>query len=514
MGGQAAALLLTGIICLSVGCAHIPNDPHKPVSHSLASAEEGILVDASRRVLAGQDEGMSAFMLIAENDKALKWRLALIDSAQESLDLQVFIWTNDEAGRLLLSRIVAAAERGVRVRLLLDDLPKDWSDRGTALISRFPNIQVRRFNPGRVRKGLIGRMFQMSTQFKTLNCRMHNKQMIVDGRWGIVGGRNIGNPYFGLSPKYNNRDLDLLLTGAIIHQLADDFDEYWNAPAAYPGEAMYKELTAEEEEKARQHFREMLENDRELLSQTSIPVDPQGWSGELIGLKTNMVYGIAQALTDSPEVKGDRGVRLVEQIREASPDGSRESCIITPYLIPTREQLASIESATREGRRVRFLVPSMESNNHTMVHSHYRKYRKRLLKAGAELYEFRGDPSDEMKAMSNTPPIKSKFISLHTKAFVLDDEWVLLGSLNIDPRSICINTEHMLVIESPELAGQLRADFEWMVNPSNAWKVTLDERGKLRWTSEVGVLKRQPAQGTGQRISDFFYRWVPMEGQL
>lgn len=512
--GQLGVLFLMGAVLFFAGCAHIPKDPDKPVSYSSEPADEGLLADVSRDVLSGQEEGMSAFKLIEENDEALKWRLALIDSAEKSIDLQVFIWTNDESGRLLLSRIGAAAERGVRVRLLLDDMPKDWTDLGTAMISRTANIQVRRFNPGRVRKGLIGRTLQMSTQFQTLNRRMHNKQLVVDGRWGIVGSRNIGNPYFGLSKKYNNRDLDLLMAGAIIHELADDFDEYWNAPASYPGEAMCKELTAEQEEKARQRFIKVLEEDRELLTQTSIPCDPRAWNSELNSLKTHMVYGAAQALQDSPEVKGDRGLRLEEQIREASPENSRVSCIITPYLIPTKEQLAAIENACRQGRQVKLLVPSMESNNHTMVHSHYKKYRKRLLKAGAELYELRGDPSDEMKAMSDTPPIHSTYIALHTKAFVLDDEWVLLGSLNIDPRSIQINTEHMLLIESPDLAEQMRTDFEWMINPSNAWKVTLNEKGKLRWTSNAEVLKKQPARGMGQRISDFFYRWLPIQGQL
>jgi putative cardiolipin synthase len=507
-------VLLTGFILLFAGCAHIPKDPDKPVSYSAAPADEGMLADVSRDILSGQDETHSAFLMIEENDEALKWRLALIDHAVKSIDLQVFIWTNDESGRLLLSRIISAAERGVQVRLLLDDMPKDWSDRVTALIARADNIQVRRFNPGRVRKGLIGRTLQMSTQFQTLNRRMHNKQLIVDGHWGIVGGRNIGNPYFGLSKKYNNRDLDLLMTGAIIHELAADFDEYWNAPAAYPGEAMYKQLTAEQKEKARRNFDKMLADDKKLLRKTTIPVEPQDWDEPLNGLKTNMVFGVAEALKDSPEVKGDRGVRLGEQLQEAAPENSQVSCIITPYLIPSKEQLATIEKASREGRRVRFLVPSLESNNHTMVHSHYRKYRKRLLKAGAELYELRGDPSDEMKAMSDTPPIKSKFISLHTKAFVLDNEWVLLGSLNIDPRSIQINTEHMLVIESPDLAMQLREDFEWMIGPSNAWKVTLNERGKLRWNSDEGELKKQPARGMGQRIKDSFYRWLPIEGQL
>ena len=511
LAGTALAVL----VLLFTGCAHIPENPDRPVSYSQPPAGEGVLAETSLEVLNGQDSGMSAFMLIPENDEALKWRLALIDSAQQSIDLQVFIWTNDESGRLVLSRIIEAAERGVEVRLLLDDLPKDWSDRGTAMVSRSPNIQVRRFNPGPVRKWLMRRSFQMSTQFQTLNRRMHNKQLIVDGRWGIIGGRNIGNPYFGLSTKYNNRDLDLLMTGAIISDLAEDFDEYWNSPAAYPGEAMHKPLSEKEKEKARKRFEQELAKDRELLEQTTVPPEARDWKIELEALKGNMAYGIAQSMQDSPEVTGDRGVRLEEQLIETAPRAQDISCLITPYMIPTKDQIASIEQAVKEeGRRVRLLVPSMESNNHTMAHSHYKKYRKKLLRAGAELYELRGQPSAEMRAMSDTAPVKSKFISLHTKGFVLDEEWVLLGSLNIDPRSIKINTEHMIIIESPELAKQMQADFDWMVDPSNAWEVTLNEKGDLRWTSTAGVKKRQPARSHIQRWKDFFYRLLPIEGQL
>jgi putative cardiolipin synthase len=512
---RMSAVWLTGFILFAAGCAHIPESPDKPVSYSMEPAKEGMLVEASEAALADAGELESAFLLIPKNDDALRWRLALIDSAQKSIDLQVFIWTNDESGRLMLRRIGAAAERGVKVRLLLDDLPKDWPDKITALVSRSPHIQVRRFNPGRVRKGLIGRTFQMSTQFRQLNRRMHNKQLIVDGRWGIIGGRNIGNPYFGLSTKYNNRDLDLLVTGPIIRELAEDFDEYWNSDAAYPGEAMYKEISGKEKEKIYERFAKTVQADREFLKQTSIPVDPVDWQPQFSGLKTNRVFGAARSLKDSPEVKGDRGIRLEEQITEAAPSVRMISCIITPYLIPTKEQIANIERLVKEeGRRVQLLVPTMESNNHTMVHSHYRKYRKKLLRAGAELYEFRGQPSAGMRTQSDTPPVKSKFISLHTKGFILDDEWVLLGSLNVDPRSIKINTEHMMIVESPELAGQMRADFEWMIDPANSWQVTLDDKGKLRWTSAAGVIKRQPARSTGQRISDFFYRWLPLEGQL
>lgn len=503
------------ISLLLTGCAHIPENPDKEVSFSMEPATDGMLVDASEAALADADNIESAFLLIPRNDEALRWRLALIDSAERSIDLQVFIWTDDTSGRLILSRLAAARERGVRIRLLLDDMPKDWSDSATALVARSPNMQVRRFNPGRVRKGFIGRIFQMSTQFQTLNRRMHNKQLIVDGRWGIIGGRNIGNPYFGLSEKYNNRDLDLLVTGPVIKEMARQFDVYWNADAAYPGEAMYKEMTEKESSRVRQRFWDDVMEDRELLKQTTIPVEPIDWSTSFAMLSTGMVYGAAQCLQDSPEVQGDRGVRLIEQVDEEAPKADEVSRLITPYLIPSREQMASIENAVQnEGRAVKFLVPSLDSNNHTMVHSHYKKYRKKLLKAGAELYEFRGEPSAELRAMSDTYPVKSKFISLHTKAFLLDEEWVLLGSLNVDPRSIKINTEHLMIIESPELAQQLGADFDTMTDPSNAWQVTLNDKGKLRWISSEGRRTSQPARGFWQRCTDFFYRLLPIEGQL
>ncbi len=504
-----------GVVLLVVaGCAHIPESPDKLVSYSQPEAGAGILADSSKAVLSGAKKNESAFMLIQRNVDALNWRLALIDSAQQSIDLQVYIWSNDESGRLMLDRIIAATERGVQVRLLVDDMPKDWTDKGTALVARLPNIQLRRFNPGRVRKGLIGRAFQMSTQFSTLNRRMHNKQLLVDGQWGIVGGRNIGNPYFGLSSKYNNRDLDLLLTGPIMEDLAIDFDEYWNAPATYPGEAMFKELSPEESKKAWDRYYTVLLADQDLLKQTTIPIEAVDWSEFFKAMPQKMVPGVAESMKDTPEVEGDRGIRLVDQLGQSDLKSRYQTSVITPYMIPSKELISDVEKTTKEGRKARFLVPSMESNNHTMAHSHYKKYRKKLLNAGAELYEFRGEPSAALRAYSDTPPVKSKFISLHTKGFVLDDHWVLLGSLNVDPRSIDINTEHMLVIDSPKLAAEMLADYETMIAPENAWAVTLNEKGKLRWTSAEGEVKKQPARSYGQRWKDRFWRWMPVESQL
>jgi putative cardiolipin synthase len=507
---------LAGVMLLLAGCAHIPENPEKIASYSQQAAERGLLSATAGSVMAGHAADESSLMLIPRNSEALNWRLALIDSAQQCIDLQVFIWSNDESGRLLLSRIIAAAERGVKVRLLVDDLPKDWTDREIALVARIPNIELRRFNPGRVRKGILRRTLQMSTQFTTLNRRMHNKQMLVDGCWGIVGGRNIGNPYFGLSTKYNNQDLDLLLTGPIIEDLAIDFDEYWNAWAAYPGEAMYKVVSPKKKEKIWADFEEQVEMDQKLLKQTSIAWEPIDWSETFSSLPNSMVKGVAESRSDSPKVRGgDRGERLIEQLVEVSLNSNDQVSVITPYMIPPKEFLNEVVKVINEDKRViRFLVPSMESNNHTMAHSHYKKYRKQLLKAGALLYEFKGEPSAELRALSDTPPIRADYISLHSKAFVVDKRWVLLGSLNVDPRSIHINTEHMLIIDSPTLATQLLDQFETMIAPENAWAVTLNEKGDLRWTSSAGEKKHQPARGFGQRCSDFFWRWVPVESQL
>ena len=339
MGIRCAGLALV----LITGCTHIPDNPDKTVSYSMEPASAGLLCEAGLKVMKNKPADQSAFMLIPDNADALNWRLALIDSATQSIDLQVFIWTNDESGRLILDRILKAADRGVRVRLLVDDMPKDWSDRGTALVSRRENVEVRRFNPGRTRKGLISRSYQMSTQFQQLNRRMHNKQLIVDGTWGIIGGRNLGNPYFGRSKKYNNRDLDMILTGEVIGEMADDFDEYWNADAAYPGEAMYGDISEKKEQKVWKLLQEQVAKDAGLLKQTTIAYEVRDWSGDFAALPEKMVYGTGQCLQDSPEVIGDeRGIRLAEQIKLMAPEVHLISCIITPYMIPSAEPLASI----------------------------------------------------------------------------------------------------------------------------------------------------------------------------
>ncbi len=502
------------LIIVLTSCSTLPKNPDKIVSYSSSPAKNGILVESSKTVLSKAEKNQSGFMLLQKNSEALLWRLALIDHAHKSIDVKIFIWSDDISGRLILDRLIIASKRGVKIRLLIDDMSKGWTDEVIALIDCMPNIQLRRFNPGLIRDGIVRRSFQMSTQFRQLNRRMHNKQMIVDGLWGVIGSRNHGDPYFGLSSKYNNSDLDLLITGDLIKYLKEDFDEYWNADPAYPGYAMADELSDKKITKLLKEHDIKVEQDHLLLEKTTIPVFPKDWSQKFVSLHTNMVTGFGISLKDSPDVKGDRGIRLIDQIDFASLGIKHSTRAVTPYMIPTKKMIADIKNLVSKGHNVQLLVPSMESNNHTMVHSHYKKYRKRLLDAGVELYEFKGEPSDELRALCDTPPFKSEFISLHTKGFVLDERWVLLGSFNVDPRSININTEHMVIIDCPALAKEFLANFEFMISPSNSYQVILNHRNNLIWKSDDKELRVQPARGFGQRCKDLFYRWMPLENQL
>lgn len=505
---------MVAVLMALSGCATLEKNPPKPEMVFDGPASTGFLHDFGRRALASAKPEESAFHFVFTNAEALRWRLALIDHASTSIDLQVFIWEVDESGRLIMDRLIKAAERGVKVRLLIDDIPKGWSDLGMKAASDVPNMSMRDFNPSLVRRGVVGSTLEWAFNFSQLNRRMHNKQMLVDGRWAVLGGRNIGNSYFGLDRDYNFRDVDLLIAGPILSELEASFDLYWNSEAAYPAEAMYRELSEKKRQRLLERFTARLAADRGLLDQTSIPVDPVDWTEEFTRVTETMIPGVAVYMYDEPIVRGDRGKRLYTQLQEFSGVGSKETVIISPYLIPSEEIMAEIQRAVEQGGNVHILTASMDSNNHTMANSHYKKYRKPLLKSGATIREFKGQPGPAMRARSDTAPVEADFISLHIKAFAENRKRVYIGSLNMDPRALVINTENILAIDSPALAEQLIDEARHMSQPENAWSVQLNADGKVRWVSDNETRKHQPARGVGQRVSDWFFRWMPIESQL
>ena len=341
---------------------------------------------------------------------------------------------------------------------------------------------------------------------------MHNKLFVVDNRMAVVGGRNIGNPYFGLSKTYNFRDLDVLVMGAVVEEISEAFDDYWNADLAYPGSAMSDTATLEELDDLRERGESYLATQEDLLAAYLAPSSRVGET--LKRLPEVMITGEAHFIQDEPVAMGGRELRLVDMLAFISEPSLSELIFVTPYLIPVKGSLEDLTATTARGDTVKLLTGPMGANNHTAAHSHYKKYRRAILATGAELYEFRHDPSPAMRDVSDVDPIQAGFISLHIKAIVADRRRCFVGSLNLDPRALEINTENGLYIESADFCGPLANDFDRLMMPDNAWRVTLDENKQLRWESSAGTTSLQPARSFGQRIADFFFRLLPIESQL
>lgn len=492
------------------GCISLNPDPYREESINLPPVETGLLADTVNKLdLSG---GKTAALPLSSAREGMDWRLALVDHATRSIDIQYFIWSSDAAGRLMFDRLLRAADRGVRVRLLVDDLALEGKDVNIASISMHPNFEIRIYNPGYVRKSALGAIGEFMLYFRELNRRMHNKLFVVDNTFAILGGRNIGNPYFGLSDKYNNRDLDILLAGAVVPDISNAFDKYWNADLAYPGSEMSDRANVSRVTALQREIDAELEVDAEQLQ--SYPLDRQDWTKLLNTFPVKADYGKAWFLQDVPISEDGRELKLVDMIDEVADHAEEEVILVSPYFIPSDNLLEDLAEVSARGVKVKVITGSLGSNNHTAVHSHYRKYRRKILATGAELYEFRHDPAPGIRAIADVPPVEAKFISLHAKALVGDRDKVFIGSLNLDPRAVVINTENGVYFESASLGKDLGHLFDELMSPENAWQVKIDENGKLTWTAQEGVRTQQPARHFGQRIADFLYRLLPIESQL
>ena len=495
------------------GCSILPYPPPQPNVYSLPPAVSGELAEVYGKVSSRLGPNEAGFLLLSHNDEALKWRLALVDHATKSIDVQYFIWQADAVGSLLFDRLLRAADRGVRVRILVDDLVFAPKDRDIAAVSRHPNLEIKLFNPGRIRGSTVLGIGEFLLNFRQLNRRMHNKLFVADNRIAIVGGRNIGNEYFGLSQKYNFRDLDVLVVGPVVEQeISHAFDDYWNAKVSYPGGAASKRATIDDLRQLQKENLDYINEHRELLS--SYPMEPRDWSRELTRLPSRMKSGEAHFLQDDPVKFDGQEYRLLDMLKHLAERQHKELIITTPYLIPVKGFLENLTQLSAEGVKLKIVTGSMASNNHTIAHSHYRKYRRRILATGADLFEFRGQPAADIRKVSDVAPVQAKFISLHVKALVGDRKRSFVGSLNLDPRAIEINTENGLYIQSDALCGKIAEEFDALMDPDNAWHVYLDHNNYLNWSSNSGTVLIQPARGFWQRIADFFYRLLPIEKQL
>ena len=460
----------------------------------------------------------SDFLSLHENKDAYQWRLALVDQAEVSLDVQTFIWEDDEAGGLLIDRILKAANRGVKVRLLVDDFLLAGRDSLGVLVNSHPNIELRVFNPMEVRESRMAfRGMEMLFNLARLNQRMHNKLFVADNKAGIIGGRNIGNEYFGLGHKLNYRDFDLVARGPVVEEITYSFDVFWNSPYSLPLHEVANDRTlkgihsVKAQNEARQALDEQI-NGSDALNQ-AFDTQVQDWREMFDQASEHVVSGRSRVIYDCPPSAEDPDpVHVAELLRKIALSAEKEVFFISPYLIPSKTFREDLKALKAKGVRVRILTNSLESSDSAAAVSGYAKYRKDLLELGVEIHELRADAdfADRFKAALS----QADFLSFHAKVIIFDRSAVYVGSLNLDPRSRELNTEIGVLIENNALAETLTNDFEVDLMIENSWSVELNEDNQVIWRSADDDLTSTPARNFWQRASMFFYSLLPIESQL
>ena len=507
-------LLITGLALFGLAsCVEIPDVTDKPVSTARPAPSSGPLVATSKSLAKGRAKNESSMLLVAENKEALEWRLALIDSARSSIDIQLYLWHKSSSGRLLFDRLIKAAERGVRVRILVDDFLFQSSEKDIAAICKHqPNLDIRIFNPTYLRGNPVGSAWEFLFNFSRLNRRMHNKTFTADRTMAIVGGRNISDEYYGLSENYNFFDLDVLVAGPVVADVSDGFDKFWNCADAYPGELLSSRGKPEDVARIKREISTALEAE-ENTRLRSFGIEPRSWDRELGRLRSRMVNGRAVFLQDDPSPEDDDRV-LVRKLSQMTKSQKGEVVFLSPYLIPSDGSISRLGEARDEGVKVGVLTPSLAANNQAAVHGHYKKKRGPLIDHGVYLFEMKNQPNEEIRSLVDTVPVRSKMVNLHGKAVVGDRNRCFVGSLNLDPRAVEINTESGLLIDSPKLSEELFSLIKRAAGPENAWRVKRDEKGRLSWSSGDVVMEGRPAAPFKKRVLSFIVGLLPIEGQL
>lgn len=464
--------------------------------------------------------GESAFRLLDDGHEAFIARLSLIDLAERTLDLQYYIMRDDETTRALLYALIQAANRGVRVRLLLDDIYAVGRDLEWSLLDAHPNIEMRLFNPFMARGPFgLSRFFELLGNAVRLNRRMHNKLFIADNTAVVVGGRNLGNEYFNAESDTLFVDLDVLGVGPIAEQTTRSFEDFWRSEFAVPLTSLHKQASSEAELRRRAiGYRKLLRDFRG--SGYFQDVRDTQFVRELAHQSVALIPGRAYAVWDTPEkaigkrklIAGEhKGPRIIELLKQA-----RESItLISPYFIPGALGVERLADYVATGVQVQVLTNALVSTDVPVVHTGYARYREELLKAGVQLFELRPDTLDRKQWKKRRKQLGRSRASLHTKLILIDDQYALIGSANLDPRSIFLNTEFTCVIESSVIVKQLKQLYRELCEPEQSFAVSLSG-DKLQWhtrnrNAEVVVFDREPMTGFWKRLGMKLLSWLAPE---
>lgn len=484
-------------------------------SHVLPRAGTGTLLDQHVDTLLRSPEGRAGYSglsMLSSNLDAFAARALSARSAGRSLDLMYYIWKRDLTGRLLMAEAVAAADRGVRVRLLLDDIGAGSDDPSLLALDTHPLIEVRLFNPTRARAGSLRRGAEMMLRAFSVTRRMHNKAWIADGRIAIVGGRNVGDEYFDASERTFFRDLDLLALGPVVEQAETMFDAYWNSPAALPIAALVRA-----ESDALMHLKAGLR----ALADSDEARPYVDRVRESVFLREHMdrrVHWCPQArlIADPPEkVLRKQGENwLMHELLPILNTARTRLDITSPYFVPGEQGAHALVALAGRGVAVSVLTNSLAATDVAAVHGGYAPYRPRLLQGGVRLFELRPLAGQVRYSLHG-----SSSASLHTKAFTVDDRMGFIGSLNLDPRSFSLNTEMGVLFDNPALIADMGTLFAWETSPAFSYQVRWDDHaGGVRWVAEHdGHLieqRREPGATWLKRLIARVVGWLPLESQL
>ena len=542
-GGRCArALLRLLAVMLALGaiagCKALPPLDGRNLS-SLDEDTAGTRLGRAVQPQLQRHPGLSGIHALANGLDAFVARALLAEAAERTLDVQYYIWHDDLSGRLLFAALRRAADRGVRVRLLLDDNNTKGLDPVLARLDAHPNIEVRLFNPFMQRDW---RIVGFLTDFRRLNRRMHNKSFTADNQVTIVGGRNVGDEYFGADEDVSFVDLDVLAVGPVTTEVSRDFDRYWSSSSAYPLASVLGERAVAATRAARATDsaataappaegpapeahppdraarspgrRVILPSQRAYLEAVrTAPLLPALLAGEL-----ELEWAHARMVSDDPAKALGRAAgqsHLWVRLMEAMAQPARELALISPYFVPTLHGTRHFTGLAGKGVEVKVLTNALEATDVVAVHAGYARWRERLLEAGVRLYELkRTAPRD---AFRDRGLAGSSGSSLHAKTFSVDRNQVFVGSLNFDPRSAVLNTELGFVIDSPRLAARLSDGVGGKLAES-AYELRLDAAGRLQWVDRAGgverVLESEPNAGLWRRVQVFVLRLLPIDWLL
>ena len=499
-------------------CASLPTHFEKKSSQAFTDTQDTLLGREAAKEAASHP-GLSGFYLLPSGLDAFTARALLALRAERSIDAQYYLYHNDLIGKLFTWQLVQAAERGVRVRLLVDDL-ESRNDLGIRVLDSHPNIEVRLFNPF---SRNAGRGWQFLTRWGEVTRRMHNKAMIIDNQAAVIGGRNIGSEYFEADPDLAFSDLDTLAVGPVVPEIARVFDRYWNSELAYPVAALIDDPPTEQEiSTARKALEDFVGSQGE--SPYLQALRHSDLAQKILNRDLKFGWGEAQVVFDQPEkVRHDfqeTQYHLAPMLRPYLDDLKEELILFSPYFVPGEAGTALLTHLASRGLRIRVLTNSLASSDVGLVHAGYAKYRKALLRGGVELYELNKNQPDRLPRGPGKLLGSSK-ASLHAKSFVFDRRQVFIGSFNLDPRSREHNTEIGVIMTVPEIGremGQWFDDNTGQVAYRLELKTEADSREQLFWHGiEKGravVYTHEPEVGFWRRFWIGFMSLWPIESQL